>query len=212
MHLNVYFLSFVLLLLVILMTLLYIFDFLPASQKTIGEDMEEYLTIYERNISLHMGNIVAASQRMADDLTCTVESTLAKNKSVFENVSDNASLIGKLEYESTPLLIRSLRESRSTGAFIIFEATLNSALSKTATSRCGVYLKINTPVNFNTVQAPIVWLRGMPQVASQYRFAIHNNWDMEFDTSSISCWNELLQEAKQSPKNSYFFTKAHYLR
>ena len=62
-------------------------------------------------------------------------------------------------YESTPLLIRSLRESRSTGAFIIFEATLNSALSKTATSRCGVYLKINTPVNFNTVQAPIVWLR-----------------------------------------------------
>ena len=109
MHLNVYFLSFVLLLLVILMTLLYIFDFLPASQKTIGEDMEEYLTIYERNISLHMGNIVAASQRMADDLTCTVESTLAKNKSVFENVSDNASLIGKLEYESTPLLIRSLR-------------------------------------------------------------------------------------------------------
>ena len=212
MHLNVYFLSFVLLLLVILMTLLYIFDFLPASQKTIGEDMKEYLTIYERNISLHMGNIVAASQRMADDLTCTVESTLAKNKSVFENVSDNASLIGKLEYESTPLLIRSLRESRSTGAFIIFEATLNSALSKTATSRCGVYLKINTPVNFNTVQAPIVWLRGMPQVASQYRFAIHNNWDMEFDTSSISCWNELLQEAKQSPKNSYFFTKAHYLR
>lgn len=151
MRLSVYFLSFVLLLLVILMTLLYIFDFLPASQKTIGEDMEEYLTIYERNISLHMGNIVVASQRMAYDLTCTVERTLNQNKAVFGDVSDNASLIGKLEYESTPLLIQSLRESRSTGAFIIFEATLNSALSKAATSRCGVYLKINTPVNFNTV-------------------------------------------------------------
>lgn len=194
------------------MTLLYIFDFLPASQKTIGEDMEDYLTVYERNISLHMGNIVAASQRLADDLTYMVENTLVKNKSVFGDVNDNASLIDKLEYESTPLLIQSLRESRSTGAFIIFDATLNSALSKAATSRCGVYLKINTPINFNTVQAPIVWLRGMPQVASRYRFAIHNNWDMEFDTSSISCWNELLKEAQQSPKNSYFFTKAHYLR
>ena len=72
MRLSVYFLSFALLLLVILMTLLYIFDFLPASQKTIGEDMEDYLTVYERNISLHMGNIVAASQRLADDLTYMV--------------------------------------------------------------------------------------------------------------------------------------------
>lgn len=212
MRLGVYFLSFVLLLLIILMALLYAFGFLPASQKQIGEDMEDYLSVYERNISLHMGNIVAASQRMADNLTNIVEKTLYQNKAEFKDVSDNASLIQKLEYESTPLLIQSLRESRSTGAFIIFEATLNSSLSKAVTSRCGVYLKINTPVNFNTVQAPIAWLRGMPQVAGQYRFAIHNNWDMEFDTSNISYWNDLLQEAEQSPRNSYFFTKAHYLR
>lgn len=212
MRLSVYFLFFVLLLFVILMTLLYTFEFSPASQKRIGEDMEDFLAVYERNISLHMGNMVAASQRMAHDLTDTVEKTLAENKAVLADVSDNVSLISKLEYESTPLLIKSLRETRSTGAFIIFEATLNSSLSKASTSRCGVYLKINTPVNFNTVQAPIVWLRGLPQVAGKYRFAIHNNWDMEFDTSNISCWNELLQEARRSPKNSYFFTKAHYLR
>ena len=64
-RLGVYFLSFVLLLLIILLTLLFIFDFLPASQKKIGEDIDDYLTVYERNISLHMGNIVAASQRLA---------------------------------------------------------------------------------------------------------------------------------------------------
>ena len=52
----------------------------------------------------------------------------------------------------------------------------------------------------------------MPQIASRYRFAIHNNWDMEFDISHISKWDELLQEAKQAPRNSYFFAKAHYLR
>lgn len=211
-RLSVYFLSFILILLVILLTLLYIFDFLPASQKRIGEDMDEYLTVYERNISLHMGNIVASSQRLAQGLTHTIERTLAQNKAVFGDVSDNASLIGKLEYESIPLLIQSLRESRSTGAFIILDATLNSSLSKAATSRCGVYLKINTPVNFNTVQAPVAWLRGMPQIASKYRLAIHNSWDMEFDTSHLSCWHELLQDARRSPKNSYFFAKAHYLR
>lgn len=207
-----YFLSFVLFLLVILLTLLYIFDFLPASQKRIGEYMDEYLTVYERNVSLHMGNIVAASQRLAQDLTNTVERTLDQNKAVLDDINDNAPLITKLEYESIPLLTQHLRESRSTGAFIVLDATLNSSLSKAATSRCGVYLKINTPVNFNTVQAPIAWLRGMPQVARQYRFAIHNNWDMEFDTSCISHWNELIQEAKRSKKASYFFAKAHYLR
>lgn len=212
MRLSVYFLSFVLLLLVVLLTLLYIFDLLPASQKRIGEEMEEHLAVYERSVSLHMGNIVAVSQRLANEMTRTVERTLSQNKAVFSDVTDNASLIDRLEYESVPLLTQSLRESRSTGAFIILEATLNSSLSKAATSRCGVYLKINTPVNFNTVQAPIVWLRGMPQVARKYRFPIHNNWDMEIDTSYISYWNELIQEAKQSPKNSYFFAKAHYLR
>lgn len=211
-RLGVYFLSFVLLLLIILLTLLFIFDFLPASQKKIGEDMDDYLTVYERNISLHMGNIVAASQRLAPELVNAVEKTLAQNNAVFSDVTDNAQLIGKLEYESIPLLIQSLRESRSTGAFIILEATLNSSLPKAATSRCGVYLKINTPVNFNTVKAPVAWLRGMPQIASRYRFAIHNNWDMEFDISHISKWDELLQEAKQAPRNSYFFAKAHYLR
>lgn len=211
-RLSVYLLSFVLILLVVLLTLLYIFDFLPASQKRMGEHMEEYISVYERNVSLHMGNIVAISQRLAYELTRTIEKTLAQNKVAFGDVSDNASLIGKLEYESVPLLTQSLRESRSTGAFIILEATLNSALSKAATSRCGVYLKINTPVNFNSVQAPIAWLRGMPQVARQYRFAIHNNWDMEIDTSYISQWNKLIQEAKRSPKNSYFLAKAHYLR
>ena len=47
-RLGVYFLSFVLILLIILLTLLFIFDFLPASQKKIGEDMDDYLTVYER--------------------------------------------------------------------------------------------------------------------------------------------------------------------
>lgn len=159
-----------------------------------------------------MGNIVATSQRLAHDLTHTVEKTLDKNNAVFSDVSDNAALIKKLEYNSIPLLMQRLRASRSTGAFIVLDATLNSSLSKAATSRCGVYLKINTPVNFSTVQPPIAWLRGMPQVARQYRFTIHNNWDMEFDISRITHWNELLQEAKRSPKTSYFFTKAHYLR
>ena len=42
-RLGVYFLSFVLLSLIILLTLLFIFDFLPASQKKIGEDMDDYL-------------------------------------------------------------------------------------------------------------------------------------------------------------------------
>ena len=42
--------------------------------------------------------------------------------------------------------------------------------------------------------------------------AIHNNWDMELDISHISKWDELLQEAKQAPRNSYFFAKALSLR
>lgn len=211
-RLSIYFLSFILLLLVILLTLLYIFDFMPASSKRIGEDMEDYLSVYERNISLHMGNIVAVSQNLGGELTDAVERTLARNRAVFADVTDNAQLIARLEHASIPLLTRSLRESRSTGAFIVLDATLNSSLAKAATSRCGVYLKINTPVNFNSVQAPVAWLRGLPQVAGQYRFAIHNNWDMEFDISHFPRWDALLREAKSAPKNSYFFTKTRYLR
>ena len=48
-RLSVYLLSFVLILLVVLLTLLYIFDFLPASQKRMGEHMEEYISVYSHS-------------------------------------------------------------------------------------------------------------------------------------------------------------------
>ena len=211
-RLSAYFLSLVLLLFVTLLILLSVFDFLPPSRKSMGADMDAYLAVYERNVSLHMGHIVASSQRLAREMTGVIEKTLARNRAVFDGLRDNAALISELEYESVPPLRQSLRESRATGAFLVLDATRNSSLPRAATSRCGVYLKINTPVNVTTVQTPVAWLRGTPRVAGRHHLAIHNHWDMEFDISRISAWHDLLRTAERSPNGGDFFARAQYLR
>ncbi len=207
-----YFLSLVFILFVILLVLLHVFDFLPASRAKIGESIDEYLAIYERSVSLHMGNMVASGLSLAEDMTRTLERTLVRHRAMFADVNNNPQLISRLEQASVPLLSQSLRASRSTGAFLILNATVNTSLSKAANSRCGVYLKINTPVNTNSVRPSLVWLRGMPKVADQYRLAIHNNWDLEFDITRVTPWDELLQAVDQAPGSRYFFTRAQYLR
>lgn len=193
------------------LAILWAFDFLPASRKSLAEDMDRYLSAYERSVSVYMENMVVSSQKLAGDIPGAIESVLEKNAAAFSEVSNSLQLISQIEHAAVPLLEESLRDSRATGAFLILNATLNTSLSKAAASRCGVYLSLNTPVNLNAVEQPIFWLRGLPQVASQYHFAFHNSWDMEFNISSLSAWNELLQVSPQAGADSYFFTRAHSL-
>ena len=111
-----------------MLTLLFIFDFLPASQKKIGEDIDDYLTVYERNISLHMGNIVAASQRLAPELVNAVEKTLAQNNAQAAKPYNVEISLGFADYDPQ-LTIPELIERTDQALYI------NKGISKSAKRR-----------------------------------------------------------------------------
>jgi len=211
-RLQIYFLALVLILLAILLPLLYSLDIISSPRAGIGNALDTYLTSYEKSVSLQMGNAAASSTQLSQELVGIIEETLARQHAGFADISNNPKLIEILEYNSSKRLSQVLRESRCSGAFVIFDATVNTELPNADRSRCGVYLKLADTVSVNQVKTPIFWLRGMPAVADMLQLECHNKWDMEFDISILPPRQALLTALKHSLPERYFFTEAQYLR
>lgn len=210
-RLLLYFSVLILVLVICLLPMLYFFGIIPTPQKDITVALDTYLTSYEKNVSRQFSNVTAAGIQLSQELVQTIERTLHHRDATLRAVSDNPRLIGLLEQYATPRLKTALLQANASGAFMILDATVNSALPQAAHSRCGVYLKISNITSSNAINPTIFWLRGMSEVAEKYQFEFHNKWDLEFDISGMPSFYALMHAKGLPLPDSYFITDARYL-
>ena len=200
-------------LLVCLMVLLFCFDFVSSPKKNIEKSLESYLITYERSVAGQMGDTAAHGISLAASLTAMIERALEAENIPFSAMTDNGRLISKLENQAVFWLKNALLQSRSSGSFVIFDATVNSAVSSARQTRCGVYLKIGNLAVSTPVSPELFCLRGLPELAAKHRFGVHNKWDLEFDLSQIPFYSSLLAAAaSDASEEGYFLSQSFFLR
>ena len=142
-------------------------------------------------ISQKMNAMEAEGVRMSEELSTKINQYFVEESIKFEDLENNGPLIDKLEEGTVGILNEHLRSGNTTGAFMVLDTTCNTEASRK--DRASVYLR-RADLNGNNLQDKTVYMfRGSAKVGRNEKIKIHNRWDLEFDTSYVPGYEELIE-------------------
>lgn len=147
-----------------------------------GETLQLQLDNAQFQLEQHMESLEANSIALSEQISRTLETVLTGNGLTIEDLNDNPILLQKLQEDLLPRLYLTLQLSQCSGAYLVLDATTNTASDKGSHSATGLYLRY---ANYNARAAAkqdVVFFRGIPDVARVERMELHNRWNLEFDT------------------------------
>ena len=90
----------------------------------------------------------------------------------------------------------SLQLSKSSGVFVILDATVNPYLPNAEKSRAGLYLRNMEPNIISATTPNIIVLRGFPSISRKNSLSLDAQWRMEFDISNAPYFHRPIEAAK----------------
>lgn len=93
-------------------------------------------------------------------------------------------------------LLGGLQAPKSSGVFLILNATINPNLSGAKTSRAGLFLKNMEPCSINSTFHDICYMRGPASISRNNGMTTLPQWTMEFNTSKADYYNIPMQAAR----------------
>ncbi len=177
-----------LILLVFTMVLGIIVILLLTGTFTAGVDENKKLLQNELNhisqhISQYYGQLSVQTVDFSRNLATSIEKMLLEKEIDLSGLQNNPEILEEILTDQFDRALFSLEKSKSSGVFIILDATINNKLEKSETSRAGLFIKNMEPNILNSSSPTIVLLRGFPNIARNNSLPLHAQWDMEFDIS-----------------------------
>lgn len=174
---------------------------------------DEYSDISEQVIE-YCGNIAAETVGLSRILSLNIESKLKEKGVNINDIKNKPELLeGIIENELYQVLMY-LNKSKSSGAFIILDATVNSKLPYSDSSKAGLYLKNMEPNIVNSASPTIYVLRGSSGIAYKNSLPLHPDWKMEFDVNDAHYYSMPMENALRSVgsiSNLYYWSPAFTL-
>lgn len=112
----------------------------------------------------------------------------------------------ELERRMYSSLNAAIHSSPCNGVYLIVDATTNTEAEGAETSRAGMYLRFANLSTKSAVNQDVVYFRGIPDVARENYLELHNRWNLEFDVSFLSGYQEMLEKQVSSLSDSCFWT------
>jgi len=201
----VYWTAMLLVLFSVLLVALGLTGFFSESQgrlhRALADQHERTATTVENQLSLLTAQGITLSGQVAhilDNLLLT---------DGIEVLNDDAERLGAAETALYPVLYSALVSSPCNGVFVILDATANTQTENAATSRAGMYLRFANLNAKDAVNQDVVLYRGIARVARDNQHELHNRWRLEFDTSLIAAYSQLVEQAGLKPAQAYLWTE-----
>lgn len=102
-----------------------------------------------------------------------------------------------------------LLKTKSSGVFIILDATINRKISGSENSKAGIYIKNMEPNIVNSTSPNILILRGHPNIARKNSLNLHSDWRMEFNVKDAPYFSLPVEKASSAGSTlsaSYYWT------
>jgi len=150
--------------------------------------LEMQMEIFEKDVAAHFDNLAASAISMSHEMRGILADELQKEQISFSELSDSGDAIYAVQNAmAEPLKKRLLRTSCS-GAFVMLDATVNTALQGSEVSKTGIYLQIN---GYNISEPEVLMYRGTYDLAAEHGLTPHRKWHMEFSSDSFPGYGEL---------------------
>lgn len=134
---------------------------------------------------------------LAKELALSMEKSLWEQNVSINTLQQNPDLLERLLHKELGKLTNALEKSRSSGVFVILDATINPSLPGAEYSRSCVYLNNTEPNIVNQMSAYLSYRIGPIGIARSNSIRVLPQWQMELDVSQLLSYARVLNMAKE---------------
>lgn len=188
---------------IMLLVLLLVGGSLAAEQQT-SQVMWNQLNTVSEKLSREMEVYTGYGLQLSRDLKQDIENYLDENGLTVSDLNDRPEDLLQIQRLMYSELNTSIRLGRSSGAFAVVNATVNTQLPEAEHSRCGVYLRLIN-ISSNVILSPeTILFRGNAEIAQDNGLELHNRWNMEMDAYAMPGYRQI--EGSLSKCADYYWT------
>lgn len=169
----------------------------------------EHSLILKNTVGLY-DNLAAEAVAFSRSISMRIESHLREENLTVDDLNNNPELLKEIVSDELNQIIFYLQKSKSSGAFLILDATSNSKLPDSKYSKAGIYLK-NMEPNIVSSSSPTIYvLRGMADIAYKNSLPLHPQWRMEFNVTDAPYYYLPMDKGNEhtSLSNLYYWSEA----
>ena len=186
-----YWLCMVLAMLAAALLLLSVTGVLSRTARQFGETAALQQSNTAALFTAQMDALAAQGIELSETVGGELESFLAHRSLSFDALNDDPALIAELESLLIPALETAMAGSTCSGVYFCLDATANTTLPESKTSRMGVYLRYSGLRSAHP-SGIIAYFRGTVDAARENGLQLHNRWNPELDTSLIPGYRQVM--------------------
>ena len=137
-----------------------------------------------------------------------LEEILEREKVSFEDLKNNQKLLAETQDLMFEKLKNSMLNADVSGAFILWNTTVNSKVDKSSNNRSGLYLKLDTR---SLKESSVIVYRGDAGVGRRHNSMPHRKRKLEYDISKVPNHYDFMNKWKMPLYQSYKMTKPFIL-
>lgn len=164
-----------------------------GTQENITKSLEQQLYQTSEEVEAELEEYTGYALQLSKQLGKEMDDFLEEKELSISNLNNQPELLLEAQdilYAETNTTIRM---GRSSGAFAVLDATVNTEIPDAEHSRSGVYLRLIN-VSGNVILNPeTILFRGSAEIARMYGLELHNRWNMEFNTKILPGWKQYSQ-------------------
>ncbi len=160
--------------------------------------MEHELSDVSKHLYNDFENISVQGVDLAKDLSLNLEKLFNESGITSNQLQENPELLELFLDSEVERLTKALKIARSSGVFMILDATINPKLENSEYSRAGLYIKNMEPNIVNSSFSNIRFLRGPMSIARKNNIYVLPQWDMEFNVKNRDFYFKTIETAKSS--------------
>ena len=180
---------------------------LPVKDKKFGEVLNLQQQSAEDSVLKQFETMASRGISLSEEVSEEVEDLLSSGGRTYESIDNDPKLILEMEERFYTSLRAVLDVKYCSGAFIMIDATVNTAAQQAETSRMAVYLRFSDVKDINTYNQHVVYFRGMPEVARKKQIQLHNRWNMEMDITQIPGYRSITEDSDQRLGERCYWTE-----
>ncbi len=179
-----------------------------STKQSVSKDLSFQLSVYDRQINNYFDNLSMMASSLSENISQITESYLNNKNIEFTDLNDNLENITGLQKAVFHKLHEELLKTDCSGAFIIFNATVNTKVENAEKSKTGLYFERSS---IDARDNSVLLYRGIAELGRDEGIMPHRKWRLEFNTDYINNWDYLLFKASLPIEKSTYLSDAFIL-
>jgi len=172
--------AFVILMVSVVVIILLLSGPFAGGMRDVEDFMEREVTRVSRSLASRLGDTSLQLVRLSESLSRSLEARMQGKGLQLRNLQNHPEVLEALIEEELDRLLLALERTRSSGVFMVLDATINPYLEGAWFSRAGMSIRIIEP-ELSGPEMPRRLVRGFPRIAYNSGMTLQSAWDMEFN-------------------------------